>query len=450
MADRLCREDRLEQNVSRLKHFNQKLRNKVSELEQLLTEKDQKITELEQKLEDRTLQRQELLSRLYKRNVILGQPKPLGKHHGSLAFHRPAPLPSSVTEKKIFALDSCPECHRSISAPVDTSIRYTEDIQLQVKPLVTEYTITRHWCKNCHKLVKRPDAPRHRRLGFSIMAYILYARYRQGQPVSKIQTALKDLYSFVISKGEIVDQLREARQLFGSDYDRISAIIHQATSVHADETGWRVVGKNWWLWVFTTPEGTTKFVLEDTRGGGVAREHLGIKNDRVIISDFYAGYAKVAGENQYCWVHLLRDAKHVSESFHRDLHKVYISITVELKKPIRIRDPIPIQERLADIVTKNYPERQTQKLQKRIQKHQQQLLTCLTYDNVSPENNRAERTIRPQVILRKIFGSCRSPAGAKSHAVNASVLTTLTQQHPNTSFFDLILPLIQERATSRL
>lgn len=450
MADRISREDRLEQNVSRLKTHNQKLRDQVKELEQTLVEVRQENTELKQKLEDRELQRQELLARLYQRNVSPGEKKPLGKHHGASAFHRPTPASSAITSRLTFSLDTCPHCYGPVSAPVDQSIRYTENIRLQVKPLVTEYTVTRHWCGNCNTLVKRPDVPVIRRLGFSVMAYVLYARYRQGQPVGKIQYALKDIYGFSISEGEIVDQLREAQELFGSDYERIAEIIREAVSVHADETGWRVVGRNWWLWVFVTPEGVTKFILEDTRGGGVARDHLGTKTNRVVTSDFYPGYANVAGENQYCWVHLLRDAKKYSETLHLDLQSVYLSIIQELRKPIRIRDPIPIQEALTKIVETAYPEQQTQKLQKRLRNHHQALLTCLQYDNVSPENNLAERTIRPQVILRKIFGSCRSPAGAKTHAVNTSVLTTLTHQYANVSFFDLILPVLQERATSRL
>ncbi len=450
MADRISREDRLEQNVSRLKNNNQKLKTKVADLESIIKQLQQENTELKEKLEDKELQRQELIQRLYKRNVGNSEQKPLGKHLGAAGFHRPAPQSSAVTEQVTFSLDTCPHCARVVSAPVDQSIRYTEDIQLNIKPVVTKYTVTRHWCNHCNKLVKRQDVPQIRRLGFSVMAYILYARYKQGQPVDKIKTALLDLYGFQISVGEIVDQLREARELFGAEYQKITDIIQTASSVHADETGWRVCGTNWWLWVFTTPDGVTKFVLEDTRGGGVPKQHLGEKRDRVIVSDFYAGYAKVAGQNQYCWVHLLRDAKKISETLHHDLHSLYQTITCELDKPVHIRDPIPIQKTLAKISIKVYPDRQAQKLQKRIQKHHKSLLTCLQYENVSPENNLAERAIRPQVILRKVFGSCRSPNGARTHAINTSVLTTLHHQNRATSFFDLIIPLLQERATSVL
>lgn len=62
-----------------------------------------------------------------------------------------------------------------------------------------------------------------------------------------------------------------------------------------------------------------------------------------------------------------------------------------------------------------------------------------------PENNTAERAIRPQVVMRKIFGGSRSIQGARIHEVNTSVLETLRQRNPYASFFDAVLPLLKKR-----
>jgi hypothetical protein len=80
--------------------------------------------------------------------------------------------------------------------------------------------------------------------------------------------------------------------------------------------------------------------------------------------------------------------------------------------------------------------------QSRIARHYGQLLACLGYGNALPENNTAGRAIRPQAILRKVFGGDRSPTGAKTHAVNTSVITTKPNQNPGKSFFEVMLPLI--------
>jgi hypothetical protein len=49
------------------------------------------------------------------------------------------------------------------------------------------------------------------------------------------------------------------------------------------------------------------------------------------------------------------------------------------------------------------------------------MLTFLRCPSVEPANNRAERAIRPAVVLGKISGGSRSDDGANAHAVIASV-----------------------------
>ena len=83
-------------------------------------------------------------------------------------------------------------------------------------------------------------------------------------------------------------------------------------------------------------------------------------------------------------------------------------------------------------------------LQKRIERTKDQLLTCLDYDNVLPENNTAERALRNHVVMRKIFGGSRSLEGAKAMEVNTTVIDTLLHQEPGKGFFEVILPRIRE------
>ena len=80
-----------------------------------------------------------------------------------------------------------------------------------------------------------------------------------------------------------------------------------------------------------------------------------------------------------------------------------------------------------------------------MQRHKPFLFTCIDYENVLPENNTAERAIRPQVVMRKIFGGTRSLGGTETHAINTSVLDTIRKQNPEAKFFDVILPLLKKR-----
>jgi transposase len=444
MRGYLSREIRLQISVTRLKKGNEKLRSKVEELTLTIKEKDLKISELEEKLLDKELQRKELLSYLYKPNKNDGEKKALGKKLGAPAYHRLIPKEEDVTERCEYILCKCPICHNDVGKVVDTVVKYEEDIDLKPRPIVKKHTITRHWCKHCETYVKAKNIPHTSRIGINVMAYILYGRYRLRLPIEKIQESLKDLYNFRISEGEISEKLQEAKSLFGKDYDTITAAIQEATRIYADETGWRMSGQNWWLWVFVTENGV-KYVIEDTRGKGVLETMLGEKEDRVIISDGYAAYKNIPGDKQQCWVHLLRAARLHSPSMYEDLVILYKKLLLELEKPVGQRDLEAFEKQICDLIKKEYKEPGTIKVKKRIGRDIESLFTCFLYEGVLPENNTAERAIRPQVVMRKIFGGSRSLAGMQAHQVNTSVIETARKQNPDKSFFEVILPLLEKR-----
>lgn len=444
MRGHLTREIRLQISVTRLKKGTKKLRQKIAELVQLNKEKDRKIAELEAKLIDKEAYRKELLSYLYKPKKKNTETRPRGKKPGAPAYHRPTPPESAVTQECRYVLKSCPICKESVGKVVDTVIKYTEDIVLKPRPAVTKHIITRHWCSRCETYVKSPEVPPIARIGVKTMGYVLYARYRLRLPIGKIQESLRDLYDFSISEGEIVAVLKDAEALFGKDYEAIMILVQEATAVYADETGWRMDGRNWWLWVFATTKGT-QYVIEDTRGKGVAERALGDKKDRIIISDGYAAYQNLPGDKQQCWVHLLRKAKLHSLLLYEDLVILYKKLLVELEKPMEQRNRKKFECAFNLLLKKEYRGPEIHMVKSRMEKHLPFLFTCLDHEGVLPENNTAERAIRSQVIMRKIFGGSRSLAGTRAHQVNSSVIETMRTQNPDANFFDVILPLLEKR-----
>jgi len=355
---------RFEQTIiNRLEKENEKLRATIKDLEATIKElkvtikeKDKRIKELEDKLQDKELQRKQLLSYLYKANRGNREGKKFGKKEGAKGYQRPKPRDEEVTEQKVYSLNRCPHCRNEVGKAVDEVIRYEEDINIKPQKIIKRYIITRHWCPKCEAFVKAKEIPDIRRIGLNVMAYILYARYRLRLPINKIKQSLKDLHDFSISEGEIiVGQLEEARELFSRDYEVITELIKEAQSVYCDETGWRVKGYNWWIWVFSTEQGT-RYVIEESRGKAVAQRALGEKKDRVIISDFYGAYKNLPGNKQKCWVHLLRDTKEVSEQMHRDLNEVYEELTKEIEKKKEERDSKKIKDKLVAIEKRDYKE----------------------------------------------------------------------------------------------
>lgn len=444
MKGHLNKEIRLQISITKFKKTIERYRLIIKEQAVLLKEKDRRIALLEAKLTDKEAQRKELLSYLYKPGKKDQESKPRGKKPGSPAYHRPIPPDSAVTRERSYILKTCPICEGDVGSVVDTVVKYEEDISLKPRPTITKHTIMRHWCPRCETYVKSPDVPPITRIGIKTMGYVLYARYRLRLPIEKIKESLLDLYDFKISAGEIVEKLKDAETLFGKDYAAIAVLIQEAKAVYADETGWRMDGQNWWLWAFATTTGT-QYVIEDTRGKGVAENTLGEKEDRVIISDGYTAYKNLSGDKQQCWVHLLRAAKLCSPMLYEDLVVLYKKLLVELEKSLPYRNKEGFQKELSILIEKTYPEPTAGKVQERMKRHQAVLFTCLQYDGVLPENNTAERAIRPQVVMRKIFGGSRSLAGAKAHQVNSSVIETVRKQNPDANFFDVMLPLLEKR-----
>ena len=437
-------EDRLRIQVTKLRKGISARDTRIEKLEDLVKEQAYEIKLLKEKLVDKEAQRKELLSYLYKSGKKEGTSLPRGKKPGAPAYHRPAPKEADVTERTEYILHKCPLCFNPVGEAVDTVIKYEEDIALTPRPIVKKHTITRHWCSHCETLVKSKNIPDTARIGIKVMGYVLYARYRLRLPMERIRESLQDLYNFKISEGEIVQKLKETHVLFGKDYEMITLLVQEAVHVYVDETGWKMDGDNWWLWVFVTDSGV-QYVIEDTRGKGVPERMLGDKQDRVIISDGYAAYQNLPGDKQQCWVHLLRKAKLHSQLLYQDLVVLYKKLLVELEKPLEVRDKKKFEEELDLLIKKQYQDPEVHLVKNRMEKHKPFLFTCLDYEGVLPENNTAERAIRPQVVMRKIFGGSRSLSGVKAHAVNSSVIETARKQNPNASFFEVILPLLERR-----
>lgn len=434
-------EQRLKQVNSHLKNENTKLRLENKELKV-------KVKELELKLEDKELQRKNLMAKFYKPNKAGGS-KPLGKKTGERGHQRPKPKDEDITEKITFTPTRCPYCKKRgcLGEAKETIVKYFEDIIIVPEKIVKQYTITKHWCSNCQEYVRSDKVPPNLdRIGPNVMAYILYARYRLRLPFHLIKQSLADLHDFKLSEGEIANQLEKAGELFKSDYDAVKELIKISDKVYCDETGWRIRGNNFWIWVFVTDQ-EIRYVIEDTRGRGVPEETLGKKEDRVLISDFYAAYKNLPGKNQYCWVHLLRDSKLTESQFHDDLKKVYEELKRELAKDVKKRGYDRLDRLLEKIQHKRYDDRNTERvkqLQTRISKTREQLLECLKHVDIRPENNTAERALRNNVVMRKIFGCSRSVSSAKVMETNTSVIDTLMMREQNKSFMEVILPKLKE------
>jgi len=356
----LSAEQRLVQNISRLKTLNAKLRSTLTSLKRELdaaladnATKDKEIASLKAQLEEKELQRKTLAANIFKPATDNPEQKTLGKQPGAVGYARPDPVAKEVAQETTYTPHYCPQCHlESLGPAQSTVVKYQEDIEIHPAKIVKKYVITKHWCSHCKEYVRSDKVPSGiynlPRIGPNVMAYVLYARYRLRLPYNKIRASLQDLHGFAISEDEIAAQLTAAKGLFGADFESICSLVREADQVHCDETGWKIGGKHYWIWVYVTPQGIL-YKVENTRARDAPKKVLGDKEDRVLISDFYRVYFDLPGENQFCWVHLLRDSERVGGQFHEDLKGVFATLKDELAKPVEQRDYDKLDKQLQAI-----------------------------------------------------------------------------------------------------
>ncbi len=73
-------------------------------------------------------------------------------------------------------------------------------------------------------------------------------------PLTRTRDYLQAFFSLKISTSGLSKYVIRIVGIMKPVYQEILKDIKTGVTLHADETGWRVRGKNWWLWVFGTQD----------------------------------------------------------------------------------------------------------------------------------------------------------------------------------------------------
>lgn len=226
-----------------------------------------------------------------------------------------------------------------------------------------------------------------------------------------------------------------------ASYEGIQLALRQSPVVCADETGWWLLCRMAWAWVFTNSDWTL-FVIRPSRGHQVVLGVLGKDFAGCLQSDCFAAYDPLPYEDKAkCVGHLLKSLREVAE-LQTGADREYPEQAKALfKSAIALKDQKPalpdevyaaevacINQELDRLLEAEVTEPKNLKIANRMRKHRRHLLTFLDKDDVEPTNNQAERQIRPLVLQRKVSCGNRSDRGASIHETLTSVLATARQQ----------------------
>lgn len=362
------------------------------------------------------------------------------------SFHRKREEPD---EEIRHAVDFCPDCGRKLENGSEHSRR--QQIEIEIKVRFIDHILIKRRCGICKKsyLPKLGAAQgivgKHR-VGPKLMSLIAMFSKVSRMPQRAIQHWLAWVAGLHLSVGEINAILQAVANRGKETADEILEEVRGSPVIHADETGWRENGFNGYLWSISTPE-ARHYQHNGSRASAVIQEMLGEEFKGVLVSDFYCGYNWYDGPQQRCWAHLLRDLKALREAHPDNLSVAEwveaINQCYRHGKDVAQRN-LPEEQRrqwrvrlTADLLNLARPylaDKQAPQhiLAKRIEQFQDELFTFVQHPDVPPDNNPAERAIRPAVIARKVSGGTRSAKGSETTCTLMTLFFTwmLRDQNP--------------------
>jgi transposase len=373
---------------------------------------------------------------LFKRPPSGGEKGTPGQKEGHPGTTRPTPEP---TERKEATMKNCPHCSSSLGKSKGVIHRIITDIPDPQPAKVTDYVLHVYDCPKCHEeiVADHPDLPKEGDFGKNILAQTTLMKYEDRLPHRKIQEALNRQFGLEISSGTIFDFTRRTSVSLISVYNIILDCIRGSDIVHIDETGLKVDGKNYWVWVFTTDK-ETFYVVRKSRATKVLEEVLTRRFKGIVVCDGWKAYPSFIKRLQRCWAHLLRESRALADKVKEaiPLNKSLLALFHRLKAFIegnhtsseRKRAWYQARYELRTILRQRYWYKSTKKFIAKIRNGLDYWFTFLLHPGVEPTNNRAERAIREIVVQRKIFGTLRNEKGSRIFEVLSTVLSTWKQE----------------------
>jgi transposase len=347
-----------------------------------------------------------------------------------------------------YALERCPTCHYHLRGQSLARRRQVIELPPPSPVEVIEHQVLKRWCPKCERwrtphLDLQGQVVGQGRLGVRLASLIAYLRTTLRLPIRLIRSYLQSVHRLLISTGEIVEVLHRVQRATRPAVVELQAQARASPLLQGDETGWREDGQNGYVWSLSTPAPpqVRYYAYDQSRGRHVVRRLLGGQFTGVLSSDFLSAYNVYAGKHQRCWVHLLRDLHSLKERHAQDGVMVQWVLAVRalyddaqaVRQAGESQAPAQREQQYQHLVEractlgrqyarqKDHPCRA---LAQRLLRHQDELFQFLLVDGLSADNNLAERSLRPLVVMRKISGGTRSPEGTKTRLALASLFGT--------------------------
>lgn len=207
-------------------------------------------------------------------------------------------------------LDACPCCGTDLRDRQGTKRpgRIVEDIAPpEEKTTVSEEITQSKWCPKCKKMVssRTQRALPGSAIGLNATIEMVYLWVMSALSLPRIQGVVRSFQALKLSTAGISKMMIRLSGILQPVYDEILEDLRQGVKIWADETGGRVRGKLWWLWIFAN-ERSAYYWADKTRASPVVEQIMGAVFYGILIVDGWHAYTRIVCDRQTCMAHIFR------------------------------------------------------------------------------------------------------------------------------------------------
>lgn len=352
-----------------------------------------------------------------------------------------------------WSLETCPVCGRGVTVVEQAPLKVQQVAELVEQPIeIREYQRPKYHCDESG-WSGYGSLPWGVKAGFSygarLSSIVGWLGYGGNLTWHKQIYVLESIFKVPISQGSLAKMHRWFQESLEPSYQQWLRWVQEPGVRCVDETTYLIDGIKHWLWVATSDQ-VCVLTLAPTRSSAELQQLLGEKFEGILTSDCFSAYnPQAATAKQKCLTHLERDLKALATSrfaanrdfsarvthlltlarqAHRDYHAGQLSL--EQLQSTRLQLESQLQAVLDTPPQSGWPA-DAQRLRQRLQKYWSDWFTFLSHPKVKPDNNDAERALRPVVVHRKVSGTARSDWGGRLVAQMFSFLETMRLQGAN-------------------
>ncbi len=341
-------------------------------------------------------------------------------------------------EERYIPGDKCPNCHSKDIDIIGQRRQQQEEMPPEIQPVVVDVVRDVCRCNKCNlKFLARDSmTPIQGRFGINVMVLVIFLKFIVRGVLRKTAGFLDASFALKLAPASVQAIIERAAKAGEAEYEALKSKIKAAKLLYIDETSFRVLGLNWWVWAFRS-DTDLLLVIRNSRGSNVLEEILGKDYAGIVVCDCWRAYDFLSNATlQRCWAHLLRKSAELEGVPGRHFHEKLTELFDDIKK-FNGKERTEKQRRhkytqltagLQKVILYYSRYEDCEAVTKYIAFHLESWFTCIKIVGVQPTNNYAEQAIRETVLVRKIIGAFRSEKGTKTYETLASLIATWQYQ----------------------